>query len=133
MTSCQTGILRQLFCSLAIFVTSSCVDIGVRDIAFSEFLAKVDAHKVQRVSIKGAMYEGVLIDTNERFKTIGPGPDRVLVDRLAASGAEVTLVIDDSEFAPWVLIVERGFPWLLVLLLLLWRRKPPSRPPHGRL
>ena len=82
-------------------------------VAYSEFIAAVEAGRVDEVQIKGDQITGTYRD-GRSFSTFSPG-DANLFDRLEGSGVRVTAVPDDSNQPSLLSILLSWFPMLLLI------------------
>jgi cell division protease FtsH len=93
-------------------------------LSFSKFQAKVAEHKVTAVLIKGggtggAMYEGTLVDSNEKFRTTGPQPDATLLREMRDANVDVTIA-KAEENNIWVNILVQWMPIVFLFLFFIF-------------
>ena len=87
-----------------------------REIAFSQFLAEVDAGRVRDVLITGSEIRGTFT-SGGRFQTIAPN-DPTLIQRLYGKGVVITANNQQSE-VPW--FVSLALSWLpFIALIGVW-------------
>jgi cell division protease FtsH len=58
----------------------------VQEPTFTALLSKIEEKKVRQVNVRGNTYSGTFEDTKERFRTIGPPADSVMLQKLRESG-----------------------------------------------
>ncbi|MGI5862497.1 MAG: ATP-dependent zinc metalloprotease FtsH [Myxococcales bacterium] len=110
-------MLIVLFVSLYQFVQRSNTD--VREIDFSEFLAKVEKREVASVVVKGLEYEGKYKDNTE-FKTRGPAVmDSGLVDRMTKNAVQVRYEKDEQN-SMWVTVLVQGVPFIFLFVFFIF-------------
>src|SRR5262249_52035492 len=61
----------------------------VQEPTFTALLSKIEEKKVRQVNVRGNTYSGTYEDTKEKFRTIGPPADSVMLQKLRESGVDV--------------------------------------------
>ena len=82
------------------------------ELAFSEFVDRVESGEVREVTIQGQEIEGQFLD-GQRFKTFAP-EDPTLVERLRQGNVRIEAA-PPEEFSPLLSILISWFPMLLLI------------------
>jgi cell division protease FtsH len=106
------GILLALVLMVQLFQGPSERRAGGEEIAYSEFLAKVDEGQVKEAAISGRLVTGTL-SNDQAFRTFNPG-DMQLIERLRAKNVKFDAV---PEERPSILqqIVVGALPFLIMI------------------
>ena len=90
-----------------------------KDLSFAEFQDAVEQGNITKVEIKGSRYEGVLANTNEKFRTMGPTADARILEQLRAKKVNYTFVpTDENGF--WISMLTQFIPILILFLFFLF-------------
>ncbi|MBL8921845.1 MAG: ATP-dependent zinc metalloprotease FtsH [Myxococcaceae bacterium] len=90
-----------------------------KELSFAEFQDAVEQGTITKVEIKGSRYEGVLANTNEKFRTMGPAADARVLEQLRAKKVNYTFVPAD-ENGLWIGILTQFVPILILFLFFLF-------------
>jgi cell division protease FtsH len=111
------GILAALAIFVSVFDTRTRSASGT-NIAYSEFVTRVNEGSVKDVRIAGSVVSGKLAN-GEAFKTYKPDEDPTLVDRLTKAG--VKFQAEPEEGAPiWLILLYQALPFVLMIGLALF-------------
>ncbi len=91
----------------------------VREPTFTEFLARVDAKEVQKVTIKGFVYQGEFAKTGEKFKTQGPEADATVLKMLRDANVDVKYEKDEPN-GLWLTLAGQLLPIALLFLFFIF-------------
>ncbi len=101
------------------------------DISYSEFMSKVDAGEVVKVSIAGSRIQGLLRD-GKAFSLTGPDNTAAYVNQLHEKGVEVWFRDAPSDSAPlallstWAPLFLLVAVWFFMVRQLRRKREPPT-------
>ena len=95
----------------------------VQEPTFTALLSKIEEKKVRQVNVRGNTYSGTLEDTKERFRTIGPPADSVMLQKLRESGVDVKYEKEEQNNL-WLTILGQWMPvvFLFVFFVLFMRQ-----------
>ncbi|MGZ3457720.1 MAG: ATP-dependent zinc metalloprotease FtsH [Archangium sp.] len=85
----------------------------VQEPTFTQFLSKVEDHKVRAVSVKGNTYSGVFTDSDEKFRTTGPAADATVLEELRKNNVDVKYEREEQN-SLWLTVLGQ---WLPVVFL----------------
>ncbi len=115
------GVLVLLF--VAFFQIFNRDQDDVQEPTFPALLSKIEEKKVRQVRVRGHTYSGVYQDTRERFRTIGPPADWVMLQKLRESGVDVKYEKEELHNL-WLTVLLQWMPVvLLVVAFRLARRR----------
>jgi len=95
----------------------------VQEPTFTALLSKIEEKKVRQVSVRGNSYSGTFEDTHEKFRTIGPPADAVMLQKLRESGVDVKYEKEEQNNL-WLTILGQWMPvvFLFVFFVLFMRQ-----------
>jgi cell division protease FtsH len=95
----------------------------VQEPTFTALLSKIEEKKVRQVNVRGNTYSGTFEDTKERFRTIGPPADAVMLQKLRESGVDVKYEKEEQNNL-WLTILGQWMPvvFLFVFFVLFMRQ-----------
>lgn len=113
-------VLIVMFVSFYQFFNHNGTD--VKDTAYSDYLAKVEAGEVESVTIKGNTHSYVLRGETAEYVTSGPVGDQ-LIESLQQSGVRFSFE-KEEQGSIWLQLLLQGLPilFLLVIFLLFMRQ-----------
>src|SRR5215813_4130288 len=95
----------------------------VQEPTFTALLSKIEEKKVRQVNVRGNTYSGTFEDSKERFRTIGPPADSVMLQKLRESGVDVKYEKEEQNNL-WLTILGQWMPvvFLFVFFVLFMRQ-----------
>jgi cell division protease FtsH len=113
-------------------VRSDRLENQIPEITYTQFMADVDAGKVESVSIKGTQIRGRYRDGNRTFRLTGPSDLKVFLGTLQEKGVQVTFRDASSPSGPlqllgtWAPLFLLGALWFFMIRQM--RRGRPGTP-----
>jgi cell division protease FtsH len=86
--------------------------VAKKDLAFSQFMSEVEAHKVEEVTIQDNRLRGKFTD-GQTFRTVLPAGYADLIKTLRDNG--VNIVVKDTSRSPLLAFLVSAFPILLIV------------------
>jgi cell division protease FtsH len=87
----------------------------VQEPTFTALLSKIAEKKVRQVSVRGNSYSGTFEDTHEKFRTIGPPADAVMLQKLRESGVDVKYEKEEQSNL-WLTILGQWMPLVFIFV-----------------
>jgi cell division protease FtsH len=87
----------------------------VQEPTFTALLSKIEEKKVRQVSVRGNSYSGTFEDTHEKFRTIGPPADAVMLQKLRESGVDVKYEKEEQSNL-WLTILGQWMPLVFIFV-----------------
>ncbi|MDP1914916.1 MAG: ATP-dependent zinc metalloprotease FtsH [Myxococcales bacterium] len=90
-----------------------------KELSFADFQDSVEQGNITKVEIKGTRYEGLLVATNEKFRTMGPPADARILEQLRNKKVNYNFVpTDENGF--WINMLTQFIPILILFLFFLF-------------
>ncbi|MDP3501531.1 MAG: ATP-dependent zinc metalloprotease FtsH [Myxococcales bacterium] len=90
-----------------------------KELSFADFQDSVEQGNITKVEIRGTRYEGVLVGTNEKFRTMGPPADARILEQLRTKKVNYNFVPSD-ENGFWIGMLTQFIPILILFLFFLF-------------
>jgi cell division protease FtsH len=87
----------------------------VQEPTFTALLSKIEEKKVRQVAVRGNSYSGTFEDTHEKFRTIGPPADAIMLQKLRESGVDVKYEKEEQSNL-WLTILGQWMPLVFIFV-----------------
>jgi len=91
----------------------------VQELTFTSFQKKVKDKKITSVAIKGNVYAGTLVDTNEKFRSTGPVADALILKDLKEDNVDVKFE-NAEQNGIWMTILSQWMPVVFLFLFFIF-------------
>ncbi len=91
----------------------------VQELTFTSFQKKVKDKKITSVAIKGNVYSGSFVDTNEKFRSTGPVADALILKDFKEDNVDVKFE-NAEQNSIWLTILSQWMPVVFLFLFFIF-------------